>query len=117
MDSVRRTAAISRMEVWSSRANAVRSAASARSWSRRAWRIFASRDQGRAGWIEGSGIEVVLLDQGHKVLDFGVGDVGEGERLDIARAAGGGMGDGAAVLQCSGEGGAGADFDGSVFDR
>jgi len=59
----------------------------------------------------------VLLDQDHEVLDLGLGDVGEGEGLDIAGAAGGGMGDGAAVLQRAGKGSTGADFDGSVFDR
>ena len=58
----------------------------------------------------------MLLDQGHEVLDFGGGDVGEGESLDVAGAAGVGMGDGAAVLQRAGEGSSGADFEGLVFE-
>src|SRR6185436_6606830 len=106
MDSVRSTEAISRMEIWSSRTNAVRSAASTRSCSRSARRIFASSDQGRAGnWIgSGSGMEVVLLDESDEVLYLVGGDVGEGEGLDLAGTAGGGVGDGAAVLQRAGEG-------------
>src|SRR4028118_1969113 len=62
------------------------------------------------------GTEVVLLDGGGEVLDFLRGDVGEGERLDGAGGAGLRMGDGAAILEGSREGGAGADRHGLGFE-
>src|SRR4028118_829506 len=62
------------------------------------------------------GTEVVLLDGGGEVLDFLRGDVGEGERLDGAGGAGLRMGDGAAILEGSRDGGAGADRHGLGFE-
>src|SRR4028118_1783549 len=118
MVSVRSREAISRMAIWSSWTKAMRRAVSASSCSRRARRMRASRDHWRPGKWSGSamGTEVVLLDGGGEVLDFLRGDVGEGERLDGSRGAGLRMGDGAAVLEGSREGGAGADLDGVGFE-
>src|SRR4028118_2361517 len=62
------------------------------------------------------GTEVVLLDGGGEVLDFLRGDVGEGARLDGAGGAGLRMGDGAAMLVGSREGGAGAERRGLGFE-